>query len=183
MHHAIAYAKGRAATSEDDQLLSANNLHDHEPNHVDMEVKKVVQGMKTRAKSETTSIPKIYAETLRTMCDDEEVTATLPTFNSVRTSLFQSRREKYPPMPQSVDDLDFSGEWTVTDKNETFYQGCRDGVFMFTTEGNLRTLSTAEVRIRLFIVTFFACTICLYSHNSCNAYSRKSFFFKVDVLM
>ena len=34
-------------------------------------------------------------------------------------------------MPESVEDLDFTGEWAVTDKSETFH-GCRDGVFMFT---------------------------------------------------
>ena len=34
-------------------------------------------------------------------------------------------------MPESVEDLGFTGEWAVTDKNETFH-GCRDGVFTFT---------------------------------------------------
>ena len=101
--------------------MSVNNLHDHEPDCVEVAVKKVVQEMKTRARSEATSIPKIYAQTIRTACEDEEVTAILPTFNSIRTSLYQSRRQRYPPMPESVDDLDFSGEWAVTDKNETFY--------------------------------------------------------------
>ena len=125
--------------------MSVNNLHDHEPDCVEVAVKKVVQEMKTRARSEATSIPKIYAQTIRTACEHEEVTATLPTFNSIRTSLYQSRRQRYPPMPESVDDLDFSGEWAVTDKNETFYHGCRDGVFLFTTENNLDTLSRAEM--------------------------------------
>ena len=37
-------------------------------------------------------------------------------------------------MPESVEDLDFTGEWAVTDKSATFFHECRDGVFMFTTE-------------------------------------------------
>ena len=81
---------------------------------------KVVQEMKTRARSETTLIPKIYAQTLRTVGDDE-VAATLPTLNSIRTSLYQSRQQRYRPMPES-EDLDFTGEWAVTDKNETLMQ-------------------------------------------------------------
>ena len=35
-------------------------------------------------------------------------------------------------MAESVEDLDFTGEWAVTDKSETFFHGCRDSVFMFT---------------------------------------------------
>ena len=48
--------KGRAVTSEEDELISVNNLHDHEPNYVEVAVKQVVQEMKTRARSETTCI-------------------------------------------------------------------------------------------------------------------------------
>ena len=43
--------KGRAVTSED-ELISVNNNHDHEPNNIEVAVKKVVQEMKTRARSE-----------------------------------------------------------------------------------------------------------------------------------
>ena len=35
-------------------------------------------------------------------------------------------------MAESVEDLDFTGEWAVTDKSETFLHGCRDGIFMVT---------------------------------------------------
>ena len=108
-------------TIEEDELISVNSLHDHEPNHVEVAGNKVVQEMKTRARSETTLIPKIYAQTLRTVGDDEEVAATLPTLNSIRISLYQSRRQRYPSMPES-EDLDFTGEWAVTDKNETLMQ-------------------------------------------------------------
>ena len=110
--------KGRAVTIEEDELISVNSLH--EPNHVEVAGNEVVQEMKTRARSETTLIPKIYAQTLRTV-DHDEVAATLPTLNSIRTSLYQSRRQRYPPMPES-EDLDFTGEWAVTDKNETLMQ-------------------------------------------------------------
>ena len=113
--------KGRAVTIEEDELLSVNSLHDHEPNHVEVAGNKVVQEMKTRARSETTLFPKIYAQTLRTVGDDEGVATTLPTLNSIRTPLYQSRRQRYPPMPES-EDLDFTGEWAVTDKNETLMQ-------------------------------------------------------------
>ena len=114
-------ARERAVTIEEDELISVNSLHDHEPNHVEVAGNKVVQEMKTRARSETTLIPKISAQTLRTVGDDEEVAATLPTLNSIRTSLYQSRQQRYPPMPES-EDLDFTGEWAVTDKNDTLMQ-------------------------------------------------------------
>ena len=49
-------------------------------------------------------------------------------------------------MPVSVEDLDFTGEWAVTDKQETFFHGCRDGVFTFTTEQNLNIQQKGRIK-------------------------------------
>ena len=49
-------------TDEHDQLISSNNNHNHQPNPTEIQVKKVVDQMKERAKNETTAILKIYSE-------------------------------------------------------------------------------------------------------------------------
>ena len=111
-------------------------------------MKKVVDQMKERAKIETTAIPKIYSETLRTLATDANTAALTPTLNSIKTTLYHSRRQRLPHMPDSADDLDFTRVWVKTDKGEPFFQGTRDGVFMFAIEENLRILSEAEVCLK-----------------------------------
>ena len=58
------------------------------PNDVEMRVSKVIEGMKQRAKEETTSVPKIYQQSLQEIYaeGDDEVAAVLPTFSSIHTT-------------------------------------------------------------------------------------------------
>ena len=58
------------------------------PNDVEMRVSKVIEGMKQRAKEETTPVPKIYQQSLQEIYaeGDDEVAAVLPTFSSIRTT-------------------------------------------------------------------------------------------------
>ena len=75
--------EGRVTTDENDQLISSNNNHNHQPNETEIQVK-VINQMKERAKNETTAI--------------------------------------------------ITGVWAKTDKDEPFFQGTKDGVFMFATK-------------------------------------------------
>ena len=61
----------------------------------------------------------------------ETIAPVLPTFSSMRSSLYRKRRERLPPLPRSVEDLNFEGEWSKTLNGEDFMLGSRDGVFMF----------------------------------------------------
>ena len=134
---------GRATTDESDQLLSTNNNHNHEANEVEVGVAKVLCAMKERAKAETTSIPRIYQEGMQSVSQDADIAATLPTYCSIRTSLYSKRRERLPPLPSTIDEVDFSGEWSKTFNGEDFLRAARNNVFMFATESNLKVLSEA----------------------------------------
>lgn len=67
----------------------------------------------------------------------------MPTFSSVSSSLYRKQHEKFPLFPNSIDDLDFSGEWSKTLTGEDFMFGSRDGIFMFTTRNNLALVTKA----------------------------------------
>ena len=118
----------------------------------------------------------------------EEVAATLPTLNSIRTSLYQSCRLRYPPMSESVEDLDFTREWAMTDKNQTYFHGWRDSsVFIFTAEHNLHILSTAEMFSRdgtfsICLASFPGSHIPEREHWSCAGVESLVFFLTWEVV-
>ena len=63
---------------------------------------------------------------------------------SLKSSLYRKRHEKFPPLPQSVEDLNFEGEWSKTHSGDNFMLGSRDGVFMFSTNANIVIIAEAS---------------------------------------
>ena len=59
------------------------------------------------------------------------------------STLYRKRHEKLPPLPDSVDDLNFDGEQSKTLIGEDFMLGSRDGVFMISTSSNLALIAEA----------------------------------------
>ncbi len=77
--------------------------------------------------------------------DMEEIAANLPTFQSVRASLYQARRKQLPCMPRSRTDVHFEGEWAQTIDGKRFLQledGDDDNIstVIFVTDNNLELL-------------------------------------------
>ncbi len=106
---------GRAATDSSDQLVSCNQKHTHRPATTETALEKVKQKMKKRAREETTPIPTIYHEALQEVAQSESretIAPVLSTLRSMKSVLYRKRREKLPPLPRSVEDLNFDGEWT-----------------------------------------------------------------------
>ena len=60
---------------------------------------------------------------------------------SCRTQMYRRRRQNLPPLPESIQDIAFEGEWTTTLSGETFLLHKDDKSLIFTTEQNLRLLS------------------------------------------
>lgn len=119
-------------TNVDDQLVSVDDKHTHPPKPTERAVEVVKEKMK-RAKEETTPVPQIYHQALQEVAQMENrdsVAAILPTYSSVRSSLYRKRRQRLPPLPRSIDDLDFEGEWSKTVNGEHFMLGQRI-VFFF----------------------------------------------------
>ena len=48
-----------------------------------------------------------------------------------------------PPLPSSIDELNFEAEWSKTFNGEEFMLGSRDCVFMFLTHNNLALIAEA----------------------------------------
>ena len=68
----------------------------------------------------------------------------MPTFDQFRTSLYDSRRERLPTLPQTRGDVSFTGEWTKTSSGDQFliadddYKN--DKLFIFGTDNNVKLL-------------------------------------------
>ena len=114
---------GLFSTDENDALISENNAHNHQPNMTEIAVGKIVDAMKERAKAETTSIPRIYQETMQRIAasQSEDVAATVPTFTSLKTALYTKRRERLPPLPTTREEVCFIEEWQRMLVKKTFF--------------------------------------------------------------
>ena len=100
-------------TDSGDQLVSCNQKHTHPPATAETAMEKVKEKMKKRAKEETTPIPRICHEALQEVAQSdsrETIAPVLPTFESMKSVLYRKRREMLPPLPCSVEDLNFDGE-------------------------------------------------------------------------
>jgi len=107
----------------------------------------VKEQMKKRAREESTPVPRIYRDGLQQVTQEsnrESVVPLLPTFSSLRSSLYRKRHQRLPPLPRSVDDLSFDGDWSKILNGEDFVLGSRDGVFLFSTSNNLVILAEAS---------------------------------------
>ncbi len=142
-------------TDSSDQLVSCNQRHTHPPATAETALEKVKEKMKKRAKEETTPIPTIYHEVLQEVAQSESRDAIAPVLR-----IYRKRHEKFPLLPQSVDDLNFEGEWSKTHSGDNFMLGSRDGVFMFSTNANLALIAEAymngtfQICPRLFYQVF-----------------------------
>ena len=136
---------GRAITSADDQLVSKNDKHNHPPNTTEIELEKIKESMKVRAHQETTPVPQIYHDTLAVVSQQrDDAVAIIATYTSIRSTLYRKRRQNLPPLPETVDDITFHGEWSKTTRGEDFMLGSRQGVYLFSTRDNLTILSEAS---------------------------------------
>ena len=91
-------------------------------------------------------IPTLYLNEVHQVAsraDMEEVAANLPTFQSVRASLYRARRKRLPCMPRSQTDMHFEGKWTQTIDGKRFplvEDGDHDKI---ATNNNLKLLAEA----------------------------------------
>ena len=75
---------------------------------------------------ETIPFPRVHHDSLQNINQHElssEIAAILPTFPSIRSSVYRQRRENLPPMPATADDINFDGEWSQTLNGEEFMLG------------------------------------------------------------
>ena len=80
-------------------------------------------------------------------CD--EIAVNVPSFQSLKSSLYRTRLQRFPTLPQTREDIDFSGEWTRTASGEEFLladagQNDPNRYIVLATAGNLEKLCNAD---------------------------------------
>ena len=79
--------------------------------------------MKKRAREESVPLPQIYRQEMTKLYGApgcEETAVNLPSFQNLKSSLYCSRLQRFPTLPQTRAEIDFRGEWTRTAREEDF---------------------------------------------------------------
>ena len=113
--------------------------HDHPPSNET--TVKFVSTMRKRARSETTPMQQIFNDELMKEADQD--IPDIPTFPSIKSSMYRQRRTMMPVLPQTLQDVDLQGPWSQTHDGKQFLlfsDGDADNMVVFSTEDQLRLL-------------------------------------------
>ena len=98
----------------------------------------------------------LFLQEMATQSNSQDMASQMPSFYSLKTSLYRSRRARLPPLPQSRADLDLSGKWCKNVSGEDFVlvdDGSSDRIVIFCTLDNLHRLAEAETWLVKSIIT------------------------------
>ncbi|CAC5392834.1 unnamed protein product [Mytilus coruscus] len=127
--------------------------HNHQANSNKIEVSKILQTMKQRAKTEVTPMPKLYEEELVKLRhpdwtdDTKQIVEQLPTYYSVKTSLYHQRSLNIPELPKTTADTNLQDKWCRTTKSYQFLlpsDNINPPMLIFSTTDNLRHLASVD---------------------------------------
>ena len=138
---------GRATLADNDSVVSENNNHNHPPNPLQVTVSKTIEVLKERASSESTPIPTIYTDTMIALSQIPSASAAVgnvPTLPSLHSSMYRHRRKRLPPMPSTIDEVSFTGDWARTLGGHTFLVQSEDNIHVLATDQNLEILAEAD---------------------------------------
>ena len=113
---------------------------------VDCQVQAIRSQMRKRASEETTPITAMYNEQLITLNAHPErksIAPKLPSFMSLKSSLYCNQRSRLPPLLKMRDEIRVEGDWTKTLTCENFLL-CDDGILIFGAQENLLKLSELD---------------------------------------
>ena len=88
----------------DDQIVLRKDTHNHPPDEAETEVEKIVDSLKEKVRTTAQPIPAVYSEEIQAVAcrsDRDEIVAKLPTFSSLKTSLYRQRKSCLPPLPRA----------------------------------------------------------------------------------
>ena len=73
------------------------------------------------------------------MSNKEEVSSKMPTFEQIKTSLYETHHKRLPALQAVQAQVHFSGEWTKTASGESFPEdgSGEDKIVMLATDTNL----------------------------------------------
>ena len=137
---------------ESDQVTATIEEHYHPPSQAQASANTVISSMKKRAREESVPLPQIYRQEMTKLYGAprcEETAVNLPSFQNLKSSLYRSRLQRFPTLPQTRAEIDFRGEWTRTAREKDFLlvdtgPNDQNRLVAFATVGNLEKLCEAE---------------------------------------
>lgn len=130
--------------------VKSRKPHTHAEDRADNIVEKIKGQLRKEVRENTAPIPELYNNALGQVLLAEEATdvaATLPTFSSLKSSLYRNRLKNNPPLPKERSNVNLDGEWSQTAAGQRFLlrsDGAGDKILIFATDTMLQRLSTAE---------------------------------------
>ena len=91
----------------------------------------------------TKNLHEVYQEEIEDSGNSENV----PTFASFKTTLYRARQSAMPPIPETVQDIHFEGEWDRTKSRKRFLLHQDDSMVIFATRLFCEKLTLSEVII------------------------------------
>ena len=85
--------------------------------------KVIINNMRKRSREELTPVPKVYEDERKKLLSDSSAETTaihLPLFHNLQNQLYRQRAKLVSSNPKSAGDLILSGDWTMTEMNESF---------------------------------------------------------------
>jgi len=120
--------------------------HNHDSDQATIDAKQLISMIRGRSKDECLPIPSIYEEEVVKLRNSEwnddtrDMVQQLPTFASMKSSLYRARRKDTPPLPQTRQVIELTGKWTQTTSGEDFLlfdDGHDMRIIAFSTKQNL----------------------------------------------
>lgn len=139
--------------TRDDTLSKIGQPHNHLPDRAAVEGRRILSIIRNRARDELAPLPSIYDEEITKLRDapwdaqSREVASKLPTFHTVKSSLYRSRQKMLPPVPTTRPEIQLEMKFRQTTSGEPFLQaenGDINKILIFSTLENIHHLCNAD---------------------------------------
>ena len=96
--------------------------HSHPPSLASNHVEKYIRQTQDKCTTTTDTIPNLYNDILTDIpgTNYHETAIHMPTYPSIKLSLYRARQKKIPRLPRQSEDHTIEGEWTETMTHERF---------------------------------------------------------------
>ncbi|XP_042145972.1 uncharacterized protein LOC121835605 [Ixodes scapularis] len=158
---------GLTVLTEEGRVLQNPGEHTYAPNDVSVNSSRLKCTLKERAIAEPDAAsPEMYSQHMRSLVGkvEEDVLAQLPTFESVRRTIYRAKRQNQPTLPKTTADVNLAGTYTETLDGRKFLlfdlSTSAGHIICFSTSDALTEFSEAS---EVFVDgTFFACPSLFY---------------------
>ncbi|CAN7945721.1 unnamed protein product, partial [Ixodes pacificus] len=139
--------------TEEDNVKSRSHDHNHAPDEATLVKDQLRVALKKAAASNpNTPVPRLFQEELLRTCSavPDEVAAEVPTFASLKDTMYRERRSAQPPLPSSATTLQLNDTHKKTESAEPFLvvddrsdpSSC---ILAFATRDGMQRLSSAKI--------------------------------------